>query len=435
VPKRNLILAAAILVSCVVAIVARDQTSAGRRFAEVLALVDRAYLKPVDDDDLVDAAIDAAVGRLDDHSEFVRGEGKVELEAALDQQFGGVGLELAIEAAGREPAVVSAVVGSPAWRAGIRPGDRLVAIDGRATAGLGLRQVVGLLRGEIGATVTVRVAAPAADTLDPAATTTRDVALVRELVELESVLGDRRRDDGTWDFMIEGEPGIALVRITSFGERTAAEFEAAVALVADVPDLRALVLDLRGNPGGLLGAAVEVCDLLLDEGVVVVTRGRGDVAATQGVRRANAGSRLAGVPILVLVDGLTASAAEIVAAALQDHGRGRIVGSRTFGKGTVQSILPLSDGRGLLKLTTAEFLRPAHASLPRLPEAGAEWGVSPDEGLHVSLSAEAARAVQQWRRHRDAPARGAAGTGTPREADPVLARALTELDSSPPTSR
>jgi carboxyl-terminal processing protease len=229
------------------------------------------------------------------------------------------------------------------------------------------------------------------------------------------------------------------VRITSFGERTASELSAALDEIAATSDIRGLVIDLRGNPGGLLTSAVEVCDLFLEDGVIVHTRGRrssdAEKASTLDARRASAGSKLPGVPAVVLVDGLTASAAEIVAACLQDAGRAKVVGSRTFGKGTVQSILPLSDDRGLLKLTTSEYLRPSRAAIHRRSSDGddAVWGVSPDAGYEVSPTAEVIARVASWRRLRDAvgpvPAAFVA-RGLPRDVDPILARGLEALAGS-----
>lgn len=442
-PKRNLILLLATVTACLAAIAARERDAQGRRFGEVMSIIDRSYLESVDGDVLFDAAVDAALSRLDEHSAFVRGEGRRDLEAALDQRFGGVGLELAIDEALQEPVVVTPVPEAPAWRAGIVAGDRITAIDGVVTAGLPLRDVVNVLRGRPGAPVTLRVVSAANPrTRDPGvaqAAPARDVTIVRDVVRVESVLGDRRLPAGGWDWMIEGESGVALVRITGFGERTVAELTVALEEIAAQPDVRGLVIDLRGNPGGLVSAAVEVCDLLLEDGVIVITRGRQNAAAASeegvvDVRRATTGALLAGVPVAVLVDGLTASAAEIVAACLQDAGRAKVVGSRSFGKGTVQSIIPLADGRGLLKLTTSEYLRPSRANIHRRPDDGddATWGVSPDEGWELVPTAEAANRAREWRRRRDVvPSREPVATptsgpvsGRPRDADAVLARGL-----------
>ena len=189
--------------------------------------------------------------------------------------------------------------------------------------------------------------------------------------------------------------------ITSFGERTTDVLASACRELAANAGLQGLVIDLRGNPGGLLQAAVDVCDVLLEEGVIVSTRGRRESGtAVLSEKRATAGRLLADVPIAVLVDGLSSSSAEIVAACLQDVGRAVVVGSRTFGKGTVQTILPLSDNAGLLKITTAEYLRPSREPIHRHPGAGEDdaWGVRPDAGFEVTPTAEASERLREWRR-------------------------------------
>lgn len=438
VPKRNAIVLVVICLSCLAAYAASQQGAAGRRLGEVLSLVRSSYFEPVDEDRLVESALDAAIAQLDEHSAYVRGDRRVDLEATLDQEFGGVGMELMIQESSGIPVVFSPVIDSPAWRAGIRSGDRIEAVDGETTLGVPLRETIARLRGTVGEAVMVRVATPSADTaavLDEDTVVRREVSLVRELIETDTVLGDRRNGEGRWEWMLEGVPGVGYVRITSFGERTSAELTAALDAIEKSGEPRGLIMDLRGNPGGLLMAAVAVCDLLLDEGIIMHTRTRrsetfGDSALDS--RRATSGSRLAGVPIVVLVDGLTASAAEIVAASLQDAHRVRIVGSRTFGKGTVQSILSLTDDRGLLKLTTAEYLRPSRASIHRRDDAtdGDAWGVVPDPGCEVAPSAESTARVVAWRRSRDAAGPVPAwlvAHGLPRDVDPVLAHGIESL--------
>lgn len=444
-PKRNVVLLVVTCLVSLVALAARERSGQARRFGEVMAAIERNYVRPVDGERLYEAAVDAAVGGLDEHSAYLRAGGRDDLESALDQEFGGVGLELALDPATGQPVVVSPVMHSPAWRAGVAAGDRITAVAGRGTAGQPLRDTVERLRGPVDEPVTVTilpVALPPA-TLDPAVAQqppgAREVTLLREMIEVESVQGDRRLKDGTWDWMLEGEPGVAYLRILSFGERTAAELAVALEAIAGHHGLGGLVIDLRGNPGGLLQAAVDVCDAFLDEGVIVATRGRHGAAANEPAvldeRRATAGQSLAGVPLVVLVDGLTASAGEIVAACLQDAGRATVVGSRTFGKGTVQSLMPLSDGRGLLKLTTSEYLRPSRENIDRRRGAGDDetWGVLPNGGYEVEPTAEAAERVRDWRRGRgvvSATGEAAAATvpaGLPREIDAVVAKALDAL--------
>ena len=462
-PKRNALFLFVALVTGLLAWLARDHAGHGRRFSEVMTAIERRYVEPVDQSRLFDAAMKGVFATLDAHSGFIAGSEQDDLNAVLDQEFGGVGLELAAEAG---QIVVRAPVGrSPAWRAGIARGDVIEAIDGAPTLGLPLHEVVDRLRGRPGTAVLVATGRPRAQpitpTPDPTVAPTREpdmvrrsVALTRERIRTESVLGDRRLQDGTWNWWLEGEDGVALLRVVAFGERTAAEIRDALAAIATRCDdgLRGVVLDLRGNAGGLLDAAVEVCDLFLDTGVIVSTRSGSEPPVPM---RATPGALLADVPVVVLVDGLTASAAEIVAACLQDSGRATIIGSRTFGKGTVQSLLPLSDGSATLKLTTAEYLRPSMASIHRSADdaPSATWGVNPAPEHQITPTRQQAEATAAWRQARDAdvfaddrppccaaPSRAAmqpatvqAATPTrsserlPREADTVLARALEAL--------
>jgi carboxyl-terminal processing protease len=438
-PKRSIVLLVATCLACLACWAARERSGHGRRFGEVVEAIERRYLHDTDPDVIFDAAVDAAVSQLDEHSAYLRGNRRADLTAALDQRFAGVGLELAFDKASERPVVTSPVYASPAWRAGIAPGDVLVSVDGEDTRARSLHDVVDQLRGRAGDAVTLRIQSPGSvTTLDPTAPSreppsAREVVLTREIIRIESVLGDRRRSDGTWDWMLEGEPGVAYLRITTFGERTAEEFVAACRDLETVTPLRLVILDLRGNPGGLVHAAVDVCDAMLDEGTIVSTRGRGDAGTTVlHDRRATQGALLAGVPVAVLVDGLTSSAAEIVAACLCDAGRGTVVGSRTYGKGTVQTVLPLSDGSGLLKLTTAEYLRPSREPIHRHADAtgGDSWGVKPDAGFEVAPTAEATERLRAWRRGRDAitppgaSSSPVADSTRARDVDAVLARAL-----------
>jgi len=449
-PKRNLFVLLLMIAVAGVSWLARDRAGHGRRFAEVLGAIERSYLEPVDQQSLFDAAMEGVFSQLDEHSSFVAGVRRAQLETMLDQEFGGVGLELTLSGAARELTVLSPVVGAPAWRSGIAAGDRIRAIDGVPTNRMTLEQALNRLRGQPGTPVVLAIVAASGATPDQDLVTAdaaygnndpvRNVPLVREIVKIESVLGDRRRPDGSWDWAIEGEPGCAIIRIESFGERTVDELRRAIDAIGDGTAQGGVILDLRGNSGGLLSAAVEVCDLFLDEGVIVSTRGRGsreadddgEDGAPLDVRRATRGAALVGLPMAVLIDGLTASAAEVVAACLQDHRRAIVVGSRSFGKGTVQSILPLSDGSGLVKLTTSEYRRPNRTNIHRRIDdtVDAEWGVSPDLGCEITPTGRQSEAIEAWRRIRDVasvPPQTQSMAALPRHIDPVLARAIDQM--------
>ena len=446
-PARNLFVLIGCLLAGVAVWLARSRDLPGNRFNEAISIITRSALEPVSTRRLFESALDGAISELDEHSAYIRRDEQEGFEALIEQQFGGVGLELTHDETTGEVFVVSPVSSGPAWQAGVVSGERILAIDGVPTRGLGLADVVGRLRGPIGTTVMLRVAAarptpvptPVPTSGDEPSDAGRDVRLTRALVTTETVLGDRRGADGGWSFRLEDEPDIAFVRITGFGDRTVEEFDAALAAIASPPP-RGIVLDLRGNPGGLVSAAVGVCDRLLESGVIVSTRGRAGADGDQPleVREATAGVAFPDVPMAVLIDGLTASAAEIVAACLQDHGRATVVGSRTFGKGTVQSLVPLGGGDGLLKLTTSEYLRPSGASLNRRISDGdaAEWGVAPDRGYEISPTAANLERLRRWRRQRDVIAAPGRGTGNEagRGVDEALSLALDALRRGPTTA-
>jgi carboxyl-terminal processing protease len=440
-PARNVLVLVVVTAACLAAWAVRGRDPATRRLAEVLAVAERVSLEPVDRRGLIDAAVAAVVARLGDDAalfdaavfdaaSFDAGNGPA---AAAGDPFGGVGLELAIDESSREPVVIAPRAGAAAWVAGVRGGDRIVAIDGVATRGLTLSEVVQRLRGPPGEAVTLRVCsassivAPDGPSLLPAGeevarcAVPREVTLVREIVLPETVVGDRRRPDGSWTWDLEDAPGIAILRITAFGERTAAEFDAAFATIAGgaAGGCAGLVLDLRGNEGGSPAAAVAVCDRFLQDGVIVATRRRRGVGTTVDIARATRETSI-DVPVAVLVDRRTAGVAEVVAACLQDHGRAAIVGSRTAGRGVVQSLVTLGDG-SQVRLTTAEYLRPAgigdpaghllskgRGRLHRPEGAGdaARWGVEPDPGLSIEPTGAALARLAVWRWHRDTPPGG-----------------------------
>ena len=256
----------------------------------------------------------------------------------LDQHFDGIGIEVAIDPKTRQLRVSTPIVGTPAYEAGIQAGDLIVAIDGRNTAGVDLRRIERTAARNAGGAVTLEV-------VREGETEPREFRLARREIKVDTVLGDTRKPDDTWNFFLPGHDRIGYVRITSFGDRTADEFEAALEPAARSPaGLRGLVLDLRDNPGGLLDAAADVAGLFLDaDDLLVTTRGRdGKELERWVVERAG---RYRQLPLVVLVNHDSASAAEIVAAALADHHRAIIVGERTYGKGTVQSVIPIEGGR------------------------------------------------------------------------------------------
>jgi len=312
-----------------------------RLLADVMQLVKEQYVEPVDDKTLIQGAIRGLLGNLDPHSDFLDKSQFSQMQDLTSDQFDGVGLE--VEEDNGAFVVVSPIDGTPAARAGIQPGDQLLEVNGTALDGLSLDQASDLLRGKPGTAVTL--------TLLPAgAQKPLDVKLIREEVKTSSVQSELL------------EPGYGEVRISQVSDDTGPGVVAAVKglVKKNGGPLSGLVLDLRNNPGGLLDPAVEVSDAFLDDGVIVSAKGR--AADSNFVRRAAPGDLLDGAPLVVLVNGGTASAAEIVAGALQDNHRALIVGTQTFGKGSVQTVIPMAQG-GAIKLTTALYYTPSGRSI------------------------------------------------------------------------
>jgi carboxyl-terminal processing protease len=316
--------------------------------AEVMERVGREYVDPVTDHQLMENALRGMVSALDSHSAFLNAREYDEIRASTAGVYPGVGIEVAAEQAGIK--VLKPIEGSPAERAGIQAGDFILSIDGR-TVGSDLQDAIARMRGRNGSLVHLSVLR--SGTPQPI-----DFTLRRADVEVHSVA------------RAELEPGYGYVRISHFSETTADDLDRAVlALQRDnAPGLKGLVLDLRNNPGGVLEAAVDVSDAFLDSGIIVTADGR--TPDSRFRMDATPGDLLAGAPLVVLVNGGSASAAEIVAGALKDHHRAVLIGQTTYGKGSVQTVMPLSHGRAL-KLTTSRYFTPSGESIQ-------DKGIKPD---------------------------------------------------------
>jgi carboxyl-terminal processing protease len=266
-----------------------------------------------------------------------------------------------------------------------------------------------------------------------------NIQATREFVEVESVTGDRRRADGTWDFQLQFAPQIAYIHSDLFGERTAREIESALKSLEGKID--AVILDLRDNGGGLLQAAIEVCDLFLDEGRIVSTQGRGQISI-ESIDAQRGTVVPSSIPIAVLINSNSASASEVVAACLKDHQRAVIVGQRSYGKGSVQSIIPVEGGRAAIRFTTAYYFPPNGQRIHRKPKDtdSDPWGVLPSEGAEVLLSQEQNRQAIERMRRRSDPLRNGALANHPLSKvddpddrqitqDPQLVRAIEILQA------
>ena len=401
--QRNLII---LLLSSVISytcFVRGEQNPYARHVASGLDAIGEGSLEEVPSRELFDAAMHGMVEALrrhgDEHSQYLSAEEAEPLRTEIRQQFGGIGVR--IRFAGDPPRLIVSGPpnpGTPAARANLQANDHILAIDDRPTEGMSIVDVLGRIRGAPGSVVRLTIQPERQEAV-------RTVELVREIISMESILGDLRGPDGRWQFRLPADPRIAHLRITFFGDRTAEEFDHVMEeLLAG--GIQAAVLDLRDNSGGALDAAVAICDLLLPAGrMIVETRGRAEVLR-QRYETTGAGKFLK-LPLAVVVNQNSASAAEIVAACLQDHGRAAVAGERTYGKGTVQQLVPLANS-SLLKLTWASFWRPSGANIHRMADApdNGKWGVAPDAGLERPLAPEEYAAYRKYRVARDAHAPG-----------------------------
>ena len=325
-----------------------------RVFAEVMERIRSAYIDEVSDRELLESAIRGMLYELDPHSAYLTPDQFDDLQVTTTGEFGGLGIEVTMENGFVK--VVAPLDETPASQAGLQAGDLILKIDDTFVKGKTLAEAVSLLRGPVDSEVVLSVLSEGADK-------PRRVTLVRDRIQLRSVRSE----------MIE--PGYGYLRVTQFQNNTGADAERHLNALLDKGQLKGLVLDLRNNPGGVLNAAVQLADLFIDQGLVVYTQGRAEGTRTN--YSATPGDLLGGVPMVVLVNAGSASASEIVAGALQDQERAILVGQRTFGKGSVQTILPLHGDRGL-KLTTARYYTPGGRSIQA-------------EGIHPDIITNVAR--------------------------------------------
>ena len=318
-----------------------------RRLTEVFAQVQREYVDEVPDDKLVDSAVRGMLSGLDAHSAYLDRREFEDIRRGAAGNYPGIGIEVSAENGFIK--VQRPLEDSPAARAGIRAGDLILRIDGEPI-GVNVADAIEQMRGPAGSLVRLTVRRAARDELV-------DVVLERARVEVHSVTGSRL------------DSRYAYLRIASFSDTTPADFRAVIErLRSELPELKGVVIDLRNNPGGVLESAVAVADAMLDQGNIVIARGR---AADARFRMdAEPGQVLTGIEIALLVNGASASAAEIVAGALKDNGRALLVGRRTYGKGSVQSVIPLSNGHAI-KLTTSRYATPSGTYIN-------EQGIAPD---------------------------------------------------------
>jgi len=312
-----------------------------RAFTEVFATIKNNYVEDATDKELLENAIRGMLSGLDPHSSYLDTDAYKELQVGTSGEFGGLGIEVSMEDGFVK--VVSPIDDTPADAAGVKAGDLIIRLDDTPVKGLTLREAVNLMRGKPGSDILLTIVRDGVDR-------PLKITITRDIIQVKSIKHDSL------------DPGFGYVRITQFQSHTGSDLKAAINELKQENggSLNGLILDLRNNPGGVLQAAVEVSDAFLEQGMIVYTEGRIDDSALKF--KATPADSLNGAPLVVLINSGSASASEIVAGALQDHKRAVIMGSKSFGKGSVQTILPMNNGAAL-KLTTARYFTPAGRSI------------------------------------------------------------------------
>ena len=422
--KRNLIWLAVITAIVVglyrLAPLTAKQDAVYRTYAplvEVDALVHQRYVEGVEDDALVDGAIRGMMLKLDPYSGYVSPDELPAFRRRAAGKYIGIGVSLGV-LDGRLT-VIAPIEQSPAVEAGIQAGDVILAINGRSTDGMGVVDADRLLAGNPGSTVELTLRRAAGGE-------TETLRVTRGPVSMHSVKGYRRAEAGQWDYLIDPEAGIAYIRVSNFHENTSTEFDRALEDIRSL-GIAGLILDLRSNPGGALAAAVTMVDRFVPSGVIVSTVTRHQAVDTYRARREGT---LPPWSLAILINGGSASASEIVAGSLQDHGRAVIVGARSFGKGVVQNVISLTNHRAVVSLTVAHYRLPNGRIIHKTPGNlnTNEWGVSPD--VVVEIDRDELQAIHRRRGQVDrsplAPASRPAGGS---DADEVHARPAILMDT------
>jgi carboxyl-terminal processing protease len=365
---------------------------------DVLQKVRQSYVKDLDRKErrkLVEDMVNGGLARLDPHSQYINAQEFKQFQKTSKGKFGGIGIQVGYDRQNRgQLMVLSPMVGTPAYDAGILAGDAIVKIDGKSTENMRMNEAVDMIQGDPGQPITLTV-------LHEGDKETQDVKIVRAEIKVQSVLGDLRKEGkpAEWDFFLDkktwGTDKIAYIRLSSFTETATKEMEAALTQVQH-DGARGVIIDLRNNPGGLLRAAVEIADLFLEEGRIVSTKGRNQKEEVFDAHRE--GTLLLPAkqfPVVILINRDSASASEILSAALQDNNRAVIIGERSYGKGSVQNVIPMEHDTSALKLTTASYWRPSGKNIHRFPDSKDtdDWGVWPNDHGY-QLTPESVKALK-----------------------------------------
>ncbi|MCS7279027.1 MAG: S41 family peptidase [Thermodesulfobacteriaceae bacterium] len=325
-----------------------DTYRALKLFSQVFRLIEDSYVSEINPKELIYGAIQGMLSSLDPHSSLLKPEEYKELEIETKGTFTGIGIEITIK--DDVLTVVTPIEDTPAWKAGIKPGDKILRIDGRSTKGMSILEAVRLLRGPKGSKVTITILRNEKDI--------REITLIRDVIPIKSVKRQVL------------EPGYVYLRISSFQEKTPEELVENLRTLEREISIKGLILDLRNNPGGLLSSAVEVADEFLESGNIVSIKGKAKETQMKFEAKPNPPDRKHSYPIVVLINHGSASASEIVAGALKDHQRALILGQKSFGKGSVQTVIPIEEGYAV-RLTTAYYYTPNGISINKI-------GITPD---------------------------------------------------------
>jgi carboxyl-terminal processing protease len=410
-----------------------------RLVVDVLQEVRQKYVHEVDPErerKLVEDMINGGLERLDPHSQYINAKDYKQFAKTSEGKFGGIGIQLGYDRQGRgQLQVISPIVGTPAYDAGVLASDLIVKIDGKSAENMRLNEAVDLIQGDPGQKITLTVLHEGAE--EPV-----DVEIVRAEIEIQAILGNERKPDNPkeWEYFVDKANKIAYIRISAFSKTAAAEMKQVLEQLQK-EGTQGIILDLRNNPGGLLKASVEICDLFLTDGVIVSTRGRNHEPEVYKAKDAGTFFLPAEkYPMAVLINKYSASASEIVAAALQDHHRAVVIGERSYGKGSVQNVIEMNGAA--LKLTTASYWRPNGKNIHRFPDSkdSDEWGVKADAGFEVPLTSKEFRSYLEDRMERDIVRRKGQSAPAPKkkaateddkdkgkEKDKVLKKAIEHL--------
>ena len=404
--RRNLTWLLLSIAFCLLCYGRGEQDPFARYTLEGYEKIDRLAYEDVPDRELFQGAMQGMVEVLhrhgDEHSAFLAEQRAKRMQSDISQEIDGVGVILHVE--GDPPALKVAgppLPGKPADRAGVRENDTILAIEGKLLGQMSyleLERAIDMIRGRAGEPLVITVLHEGQDQPET-------LTLIRERIEIDSLRGDRLLADYTWQYLLEDDPRIALVRLTSFGMKTAGELEKLLPKL-QAEGMQAMILDLRRDPGGSLGSAVETCEMFLPaDRLIVETRDRLD--RRRGAEQSTGDGPYLDLPLVVLIDRDSASASEIVSACLQDYQRAVVIGERSFGKGTVQELHMMQGGKSMLKLTCASFWRPSGKNIHRHnPDREAalsdpDWGVSPNPGFEIELTDEQYLELAKARSKRD----------------------------------